>query len=101
MRTSEQEYDLFYVLGLKATLRILKYLKEHKKAQYRDLRSVGISIHVLNDRLKQLLKLDLVSHHLVLKRGQKRKEWYELTEKGKKVLKLILELEKIMENGAR
>jgi len=100
IRTSERKYDLFYILGLKGTIQILKYLREHKKAQYKDLRSVGLSIHLLNDRLRQLLKLNLISHHLVLKRRQKRKEWYELTEKGKKILKLILELEKIVRNQA-
>jgi len=52
------------------------------------LRSVGLS----------LLKLKLISYHLELKLRQKRKEWYELTERGGKVLKLILELKEIMEN---
>jgi len=73
MRMSERKYDLFHMLGLKGTIQILKYLKEHKKAQYKDLRSVGLSIHLLNDRLRQLLKLNLISHHLVLKRRQKKR----------------------------
>jgi len=29
MRTSEQKYDLFYILGLKGTIQILEYLKVH------------------------------------------------------------------------
>ena len=73
MRTSEQKYDLFYVLKLKGTIQILEYLKEHEKAQYEDLKSVRLSFHLLNDKLRKLLKLNLISHHLVLRRGQKRK----------------------------
>lgn len=85
--------SLIYVLGLTGSIKILKFLSKQKKARYSEIQTLGINVHAQNDRLFQLLKLDLISHHLV--QEEKRKEWYELTEKGEKALQLILELEKI------
>ena len=81
------------MLGLTGSIEILKFLGKHKKARYTEIQTLSINVHAQNDRLFQLLKLDLISHHLV--QEGKRKEWYELTKRGSKALKLILELEKI------
>ncbi len=42
------------------------------------------NVPTLNTRLKQLLEFNLITHHLEKK--ELRKEWYEITEKGRKVL---------------
>lgn len=85
--------SLFYVLGLTGSIKILKFLGKKGKARYSEIQTLDINVHAQNDRLFQLLKLDLISHHLV--QEKKRREWYELTDKGKKALQLILELEEL------
>ena len=80
------------VLGAKGTFDVLVYLDEHETAQYRDLMGF-VNTPTLNTRLRQLLTFNLASHHL--ERAETRKEWYELTEKGKEVvnhLKAIMEI---------
>ena len=44
-------------------------------------------------RTKQLIALGLIEHHLLRGTG-KRREWYTLTERGKRVLKVTTELKK-------
>jgi len=90
----ELEYRFLYTLGLKGTIRILKYLKKHKKGQYKDLLKLELIVSTLNDRVRTLIKMGLISHNITL--IEKREEWYELTEKGEKTLKLVLELEKVI-----
>lgn len=90
----EIEYRFLYTLGLKGTIRILKYLKKHGKGQYKDLLELDLIVSTLNDRVRTLIKMGLISHNITLL--EKREEWYELTEKGSEVLKLVLELEKII-----
>jgi len=72
---------------LKGTIQILKLIKKRKKAHHRELKTT-FSYKTLNIRLNQLLKLNLIEHHFF--KGKKREEWYELTERGKKIV-LILE----------
>lgn len=80
----KREEDFLKVISLKGTRDILKYLDEHKIAQHQQLDSF-INTCTLNTRLNQLLKFSLIQHHLDKKDA--RKEWYSLTEKGKKILK--------------
>ena len=80
------------VLGAKGAFDVLVYLDVHGKAQYRDLMEF-VNTPTLNTRLRQLLTFNLISHHL--ERVETRKEWYELTERGKEVvnhLKAIMEM---------
>jgi len=72
------------VLGAKGVFDVLVYLDVHKTAQYRDLMKF-VNTPTLNTRLRQLLTFKIISHHL--ERAETRKEWYELTEKGKEVVK--------------
>ncbi len=46
--------------------------------------------HTLNTRTRELLKYGLVEHHL--EREITRKEWYEITEKGRKILQYAQKL---------
>ncbi len=79
----KREEDLLKMLGLKSTKDILEFLDEYGTAQYKQLQQF-VNTHTLNTRLRDLLDFSLVQHHLV--REEVRKEWYEPTEKGLKVL---------------
>jgi DNA-binding HxlR family transcriptional regulator len=89
------EIEEFYkILGLKGTVKILKFLNKHGKAEYIDLSSI-ISYTSLNTRLMQLETLNLIEHHF--DRGkEKREEWYELTEKGEKLILIFDQLEQLI-----
>ena len=88
------EEGFFRVLGLKGTKDILIFLDEHGPAQYRDFH-VSISVSTLNKRLRELLMFDLISHHLTREDG--RKEWYEITEKGREVAMCLEGLTEIIQ----
>ena len=88
----ERMKEFLKVLGAKGAFDVLVYLDEHEKAQYRDLMGF-VNTPTLNTRLRQLLTFEIISHHL--EREETRKEWYELTERGKEVvnhLKAIMEM---------
>ena len=87
--------EFYKILGLRGTVKILKYLNEQGKARYIDL-SFIISYASLNTRLTQLETLNIIEHHF--NRGkEKREEWYELTEKGKKLILIFNQLEEIID----
>lgn len=85
--------DFLRILGLKATVDILEYVDTHDTAQYKELQEF-VSTHTLNARLQDLREYNLLEHHFV--REDTRKEWYETTERGKKVLEWVSGLEKIL-----
>ena len=77
---------------LKGTVDILELINNKGKTQYRDLiMAIDIAISTLNTRLKQLLHSKLITHHII--RYPERNEYYEITEKGKKILKVFLDFE--------
>ena len=84
----------FKMLGSKAAVRILQYLGTEGRVKYKDLQQF-VNTHTLNVRIKDLLNHGLIEHHLI--REEIRKEWYELTEKGKKVIGLLNRLIETME----
>ncbi len=90
----KKEEDFLKMLGLKATKRILEYLEENGTAQYKQLQQF-VNTHTLNTRMKELLDFDLVQHHLV--REDVRREWYEVTKKGKKVLHYLREIVRVID----
>ena len=92
-RYSDAEYFL-RVLGMRGTRDILRYLDEHGTACYKNFANF-LNTLTLNRRLRQLLEYGLIEHHLV--RKVKRREWYTITEKGKKILKHMNEMIKIAE----
>jgi DNA-binding HxlR family transcriptional regulator len=85
--------DLLKLVGSKGTIHILRVLNEHEAVQYKQLREF-MNICTLNKRVKQLLEFNLISHHLEKK--DVRKEWYEITEKGKRTLEILEEMVKII-----
>ncbi len=87
-KSDEEARRFLRVLGLAGTWDVLHFLSENGTAAYNNL-SQSINTHTLNTRLNALLEYHLIEHRQV--RNPKR-EWYELTEKGEKVLKLLLEI---------
>jgi len=77
------ENEVLKILGKKGTIGILEFLSQHGKGQYMQMRQFGAT-HTLNDRTRELLKYELVEHHLERKKA--RKEWYEITERGNEIL---------------
>ncbi len=82
----EELHNLFKLLSFTGTLDILFRLKEHGRTSYIEF-NVDISVYSMNRRLHELIQAGLIKHYL--KRNKKRKEWYELTEKGEKLLRCI------------
>jgi predicted transcriptional regulator len=83
--------EFFSVLGFVGTRGILKSIGEGKD-QYMDF-TLYASKSTIDVRTKQLIALGLIEHHLLRGTG-KRREWYTLTERGKRVLKATTELER-------
>lgn len=91
----KKDQEVLSLFRLKATREILQYLDEHGGVRYRELEQLA-STFTLTTRLRKLQGLGLVKHHFE-KRGMRR-EWYTITEKGRKVLKVmrtLLELERV------
>ena len=82
----KREADFLKVISSKGTRDILKYLDDHAAAQHQQL-DTFINTCTLNKRLNQLLRFGLIQHHLDKK--DVRRDWYSLTEKGKKILKYV------------
>jgi len=91
----KRERDFLKVLGSKYTKDILEYIAEHGKGQYTEFREFA-NTHILNVRLRQLLKFKLIQHCMV--RNKLKKEWYELTERGRMALQFLEEQVNLIED---
>jgi DNA-binding HxlR family transcriptional regulator len=91
----KQLKEFLRVLGFTATVDILNSIEEGNN-QYKHFIPFA-SISTLNERVKQLEALGIIEHHLA--REDKRREWYTLTRKGKKVVKVITKLEKVFQGA--
>jgi predicted transcriptional regulator len=87
-----QKKDFFTVLGRKATKEILEILDDQGTASYKDFHQVA-SLFTVNSILRSLTDLELIQLHRI---EHEKKEWYESTEKGKKVLQYLRELEELI-----
>lgn len=83
-------------LGSKGTVNILLHLDEHGATQNKEF-DLMISRSTLDERLCQLLKFGLITHHLT--RKDVRKEWYEITEKGRKIVSHLKSLIEIIQEA--
>ncbi|MBU6997086.1 MAG: winged helix-turn-helix transcriptional regulator [Theionarchaea archaeon] len=88
----EREKEFLRLLGLKSTLEILVYMDEHEAFQYTEMQHF-VTTHTLNNRLRQLRELGIIEHHFM--REDLRKEWYEPTEKGKRIIEYLKDLAKV------
>ena len=85
------------VIGSKGTKEILEFLDENGEGQYKHFCQF-LDTHVVNKRLRQFLKLGLVEHHLT--KLEKKREWYTITDKGRKVVHLLREMERIFQEDS-
>ncbi len=84
--TEVDERDFLVILAYKGTMGILRHLNTHEKARYTDF-DLPVSVSTLNIRLRQLLKYNCIQHSL--QREGVKKEWYTITEKGRKTLEYL------------
>jgi len=89
-----EDLEVLKMLGSRGTTEILEFLSEHGEARYIQMQEF-INSHTLNTRMRELLGYGLVEHRMEKK--EKRREWYELTEKGKKVIKKLKDLINLIE----
>ena len=81
--------EISRVLELKATREMLLSIYEGKN-QNKHFRAFGAN-STINERTKQLINLGIIEHHLI--RDFKRREYYTLTEKGKRIVETFFLLE--------
>jgi DNA-binding HxlR family transcriptional regulator len=93
MMDEEREEQFLKLISSRSARDILQYLNEHDTAQHADLNAF-INTSTLNMKLNELLALDLITHHL--DKSGIRKEWYTITEKGKKILQCLENMIKIV-----
>jgi DNA-binding HxlR family transcriptional regulator len=90
---AESMKEFLKMIGAKGTKEILVFLDENGKGQYMQFRQY-MSSHMLNVRLKQLLEFGLIKHHVT--KLERKMEWYTITEKGKKIVHYLKEMEEII-----
>ena len=86
--------DFFKMFGARSAIEILEFLGDHGEAHHKEMLEF-VQLTTLNKRLRNLLRYGLVQHHL--ERSERKTEWYEITEKGRKVLYHVKELVQLME----
>jgi predicted transcriptional regulator len=89
----EKKIGYFVVLGRSSTKKILEFLDEHDTVGYKELMQFATPFS-LNRLLRELMNFDLIEYYYVNK--DIKKEWYEITGKGKKILQCLKELEAIL-----
>ncbi|MGD2249723.1 MAG: winged helix-turn-helix transcriptional regulator [Candidatus Methanofastidiosia archaeon] len=90
----KKEERILKLIGSAGTKFILEYLNTHTETQYKELNRT-LAPHTLNTRLRELSNFKLVEHHFEKK--EKRKEWYIITERGKRVLQIMKNLEAMVD----
>ncbi|KYK27919.1 MAG: hypothetical protein AYK19_06400 [Theionarchaea archaeon DG-70-1] len=80
---------MYEVLGSAGAVEVLETINKTGKTQYKDLSSMKVSISTLNVRLLQFLNFGFVEH-FAIRNSKQRKEWYEITEKGRTVLEILI-----------
>lgn len=89
-----KEKEPLKCLCSRGTGEILELLAQEGIGRYRDFTQFA-STHTINGRLKYLLRCGFIQHHFT--KDDKRKEWYTITEKGRKALNILKELNRLVE----
>jgi len=92
----EKKKDFFIVLGRSSTKKILEFLDSHKNVQLDDLTQFATSF-TLKKLVQELMKFNLIKCYVQM--DNEKKVWYELTEKGEKILQALRELERILRSS--
>ena len=90
----DREIEFLQLLGSKGTRRMLQELYTRGKVRCTDFH-LDISIPTIYTRLSKLLEFSLIEHHL--EKEPTRQEWYEITEKGRKILKYLEDLVELID----
>ena len=85
--------EFLKMIGAAGTREVLEFLDKNKEGQYKDFLH-SASCHMLNVRLRQLLEFDLIEYHVT--RLVKKREWYTITKRGKKIVHHLREMEEII-----
>ena len=93
----KSEEKFLRVIGAAGTREILQFLDGHETVHYKELDEF-INTDTLNFRLRDFLRYNFVEHHV--KRGEERKEWYTITNRGRKVLNCIEKCVSLVEDEA-
>ncbi|MBU7030563.1 MAG: hypothetical protein HXS48_26760 [Theionarchaea archaeon] len=88
-----QEKEPLKILFSKGTKEMLAFTVEKGAVRHKDLLQFG-NPHLVNGRLQYLYSHGLLQHHFV--KDDARREWYEPTGKGRKVLTCMLYLEEVV-----
>lgn len=91
---SDRKDDFLNLVISESTIDILGYLNKRGTGQYKDFVQ-HVDVTTLNDRVEQLLEFNLITH--CAEKEDVEKEWYEITEKGRKVLQIIEDIIKLVE----
>ncbi len=82
----EKKEQFLKLLGAKHTKAILGFINEHGKTRHMDMMD-SFNPTIITLTLRSLLIFGLIQY--TMEKIEKRKEWYEITEKGKTVLQLL------------
>ena len=85
----KDEEEFLKLIGTKEIRKILELLDEYGAVQNKRMIEF-MNMPTLSVRLRKLLHFHLIEHHY--EKEKKRKEWYELTDKGKRILQKLKDL---------
>ena len=92
----KKQKDFFIVLGRSSTKKILEFLDSHKNVQLDDLTQFATSFS-LKKFFQELMEFNLIKCYIQM--DNEKKVWYQLTEKGIKILHALRELESILRSS--
>ena len=87
--------DFFVVLGRSSTKKILEFIDSHDNVQLDDLTHFATPF-TLKRLFQELMEFDLIK--CCVQMDNEKKVWYELTEKGTKILQALRELVAILKS---
>jgi len=92
----ENQKDFFAVVGRSSTKKILEFLDSHDNVQLDDFTHFATPF-ALKRLFQELMEFNLIK--CCVQMDDEKKVWYELTEKGAKVLHALRELERILRSS--
>lgn len=92
----EKKKDFLVVLGRRSTKKILEFLESHDNVQLDNLTHFA-TLFALKRLFQELMEFDLIK--CCVQMDDEKKVWYELTEKGTKILHALKELERILRSS--
>ncbi len=87
-KNQQQPQGLIRLLGLSGTWNILHLLFKNGRGTYKEF-TQSTNTRALNMRLNELIEHNLIEHRQV---RNPRREWYEITERGREIFGLVLKI---------